>query len=68
MLNGSARILHRTTGSDGDFAMVRFDGADTLTVVALDAVSMSATSAAIKPQTGKLPRLILAELSGQDST
>ncbi len=66
-LDGTARILHRTTGTDGDFAMVRFNGADTLTVVALDSVSASATTAVIKPASGNLPQLILAEASTQDS-
>lgn len=67
-LNGTARIVKRTTGSDGDFAMVRFDGADTLSVVSLDTVPTSATTATIKPLAGKLPQLILAETSVQDST
>ena len=66
-LDGTARILQRTTGTDGDFAMVRFDGADTLTVVALDSVSSSATKAIIKPTSGDLPQLILVEASLQDS-
>ena len=47
--------------------MVRFNGADTLTVVALDSVSASATTAVIKPASGNLPQLILAEASAQDS-
>lgn len=67
-LLGTAKIMQRTTGTDGDFAMVLFDGADTLSVVALDAVSPSATSVVIKAASGKLPQLILADSSVQDPT
>ncbi len=34
-LSGKATILHRTTGVDGDFALVRFAGADNLAVCRL---------------------------------
>jgi uncharacterized OB-fold protein len=37
-LSGKAAILWRTTGTDGDAALVRFDGADTLSVARLAAV------------------------------
>ena len=67
-LKGTASILQRTTGADGDFAMVRFDGADTLSVVALDTVSLSATTVVIKTTNSKLPQLILTEASVQEPT
>jgi uncharacterized protein len=35
-LSGKATVLWRTTGTDGDVALVRFDGADTLSVARLD--------------------------------
>jgi len=65
-LKGTAKILQRATGTDGDFAMVRFDGADTLSVAALDAVSLSATTVTIKTTGSNLPQLILAEASEQE--
>lgn len=37
-LSGAARIVHRCDGTDGSFALVQFDGADTQTVVRLDAM------------------------------
>lgn len=38
-LSGEATIVWRTTGSDGDMALVRFYGADTLSVARLDGFS-----------------------------
>jgi uncharacterized OB-fold protein len=35
VLDGSATVLWRTTGADGDVALVRFDGADTLSLARL---------------------------------
>ncbi|MBB5723997.1 putative OB-fold protein [Loktanella ponticola] len=35
-LNGTARVLFRTDASAGSFALVKFDGADTSSTVALD--------------------------------
>ncbi|MCU0314653.1 MAG: hypothetical protein MUC84_11420 [Solirubrobacteraceae bacterium] len=37
-LAGTATVLWRTTGTDGDAALVRFDGADTLSVARLETV------------------------------
>lgn len=34
-LDGGAEVLWRTTGADGDVALVRFDGADTLSLARL---------------------------------
>lgn len=39
LLSGKAAILWRTTGTDGDVALVRFDGADTLSIARLDGFS-----------------------------
>jgi len=38
-LSGEARIVHRCDGSEGSFALVQFSGADTQTVVRLDAMA-----------------------------
>ncbi len=38
-LSGEARIVYRCDGTDGSFALVQFDGADTQTVVRLDDMS-----------------------------
>ncbi len=35
-LPGTATVLWRTTGSDGDVALVRFDGSDTASLARLD--------------------------------
>lgn len=59
VLNGTASILKRTTGSDGDFALVRFDGADTMSVVAMDSLPSNAKSAVVKLADSKLPSLTL---------
>ena len=48
--------------------MVRFDGVDTASIVALDAVSVSATTVIIKKTISKLPQLILTEASVQEPT
>jgi len=38
-LSGKAHIVNRCTGTEGDFALVQFDGADTKTVVRLENIS-----------------------------
>lgn len=38
-LSGGARIVYRCDGTEGSFALVQFDGADTQTVVRLDNMS-----------------------------
>lgn len=58
-LDGSAHIIKQTTGSDGDFALVRFNGADTLTVVALESLPPDATTGVVKTVNGDLPTLTL---------
>ena len=58
-LSGHARIIKRSSGSDGDFALVRFDGADTLSVVSLESLPSDATHGVIKTLDTDLPTLIL---------
>ncbi len=38
-LSGEARIAHRCDGTEGSFALAKFDGADTQTVVRLDTMA-----------------------------
>ncbi|MEX0345549.1 MAG: zinc ribbon domain-containing protein [Rhizobiaceae bacterium] len=42
-LSGGAAILFRTTGSDGDFALARFDGSEGAVVVRAERLSDTAT-------------------------
>jgi len=39
-LSGKARIVHRCDGTEGSFALVQFDGADTQTVVRLNDMAL----------------------------
>ena len=55
-----ARIEHRCTGLDGDFALARFQGADTACVAALRGVPEGAKMARLLPAVGTLPRIVLA--------
>lgn len=58
-LSGHAEIHTRTTGSDGDFALVRFKGASGLATVRLADMPPEATLGILVPATGDLPQLIL---------
>ena len=58
-LSGHAEIHTRTTGSDGDFALVRFDGASGLATVRLADMPPGATGGTLAPATSDLPQLIL---------
>ena len=42
-LSGHAQVVHRTAGPEHEFALVRFDGADTQSVVRLHAVPSHAS-------------------------
>jgi len=64
-LNGNARIVKQTNGADGDFALVRFKGADTLSVVALESISFDETHGVIKKIDTDLPALILVSKTGK---
>jgi len=58
-LTGGATILHRTTGSDGDFAMARFDGASGAAIARADRVPHGATRACLAPGPDDPPVLSL---------
>lgn len=46
-LSGGAAVLFRTTGTDGDVAMVQFDGADCSAIVRCETLPPGATRARI---------------------
>lgn len=58
-LPGTATITHRTDGTDGSFALVRFDGAETQAVVRLQDLPPTEASGRLRPLTHPLPALIL---------
>ena len=58
ILSGRATVITRTSGTDGDFALARFDGADGLTTVALQPTATVAQSP-LMLQASDLPRLVL---------
>lgn len=66
-LSGIAEIVFRTTGSDGDFGLVRFDGADTQTVVRLEAFSIHLERGRIAKSEGGLPKMILEPIQDEVS-
>ena len=61
-LPGSARLVHRTVGADGDFGLVCFDGANTQTVVSLVGFSESQSIGKLHKPTKPHPALILHAL------
>jgi len=59
-LRGTARVVHRTgRGDDAGFALVRFDGADTLATVALHDPASRAATGTLLPADGERPGLRL---------
>jgi hypothetical protein len=58
-LSGEACVAARASGTDGDFALVRFDGADTLSVARLEGWG-TGTRGCIRASPGERPALILA--------
>ena len=58
-LSGDAKLVYRTQGSDGDFALVHFDGADTRTVVMLSGFNESQLTGQLRTLKQSLPALIL---------
>lgn len=58
-LSGHAGIKARTIGSDGDFALVRFDGASGLATLRLANLPPEATRGTLAPAMDALPQLIL---------
>lgn len=66
-LSGTAEIVFRTTGSDGDFGLVQFDGADTQTVVRLEAFSTHVQRGRIAKAVDSLPKMILVPIQDEVS-
>jgi len=64
-LEGGADIIHNTEGTDGQFALVQFDGCDTATVVRLDGLSHLALRGQISRSTSQLPQIVLGPLSSK---
>ena len=58
-LGGGATVLHRTGGSDGDFAMARFDGASGAAIADAGALPPDATRALLAPCPDDPPGLAL---------
>jgi len=58
-LSGSADILYRTTGADGEFGLVHFDGATTKTTVRLVDMAADDTRGWLLASEGNLPALQL---------
>jgi uncharacterized OB-fold protein len=61
-LPGTATIQFRTSGSDGDFALVRFDGADTSAVVRVRDLAADQTRGRCQKAEGALPMMILGPM------
>ncbi|MEP6068258.1 MAG: zinc ribbon domain-containing protein [Paracoccaceae bacterium] len=58
-LSGQAEITWRTDGADGSFALVRFEGANTLSSVKLIDVDLDTTNGRLAASEGELPMLLL---------
>lgn len=58
-LEGSATVLFRTTGSDGDVAMVRFDGAKCATITRAEALPVDTTRCVLVPSPDDPPILAI---------
>ncbi len=58
-LSGGATILIRTTGSDGDFALARFDGSEGAVVVRAEGLAETATRGRLKAVAEDVPSLSL---------
>lgn len=59
-LDGGATVLFRTNGTDGDFAMVQFDGASSAAIARSDALATEATRAMLAPSSVDPPQLSLS--------
>ncbi len=66
-LSGRAIIRARTTGADGDFALVQFVGADTSAVVRLLDMPEGATEGQLAASDHDLPQLCLGPVDGGQS-
>lgn len=62
-LPGTATVAYRTTGADGDFALVRFDVSDTHSVARLDRFGPDDIKGCIVACLAERPALILCPLA-----
>lgn len=68
-LAGTARILRRSTGADGDFALAAFDGADTRTTVRLLDLGPGAIAGKLRiPPTDAAAAMILGPLDQEEGS
>lgn len=58
-LSGAAQIVYRCDGSEGSFALAQFDGADTQTVVRLDAMPDTTVTGYLKQAPTNTAELVL---------
>lgn len=63
-LSGQAKLVHRSQGSDGDFALVHFNGADTQAVVRLTGFNEDQFTGKLHASTEPLPALVLHPENG----
>jgi len=56
-LSGSARVIHRTDGPGGHFALVRFDGADNCAVCRIVNPQYEGGTAALQPSNDEKPAI-----------
>ena len=61
-LSGLAHIVHRCDGTEGSFALVRFDGADTESVVCLEDIGASVQMGYLKASGTGTPALVIAPM------
>jgi len=61
-LSGLARIVHRCYGTEGSFALVQFEGADTESVVCLEDMDVSVQTGCLKACGTDKPALIIAPM------
>jgi uncharacterized protein len=64
-LDGTAGIVWRCNGTDGAFALVRFDGADTRAVVRLQGIGADVTKGRLVPAVGERPAVLLGPMERQ---
>ncbi len=58
-LSGTSNIIYRTDGAKSAFALAKFDGADTQTIVALTNPACKATTGSLSKPVGERPGLWL---------
>ena len=60
VLDGTARILFRAVGADGDFALVQFDGAERAAIARTDALPADTDRAVLRASPDGQPVISLA--------